>query len=273
EIKLLHEPLRSAIYTHRIWKLPFLRGLVVLIEQLHLGTKSLLWSATASTTSTLSEGEEEVSSGRLEVAIGVGVGVLFSVGLFIGLPLLGASLAVRNSGGIAFVLVEGLIRVVLVLAYLALIGLLSDVYRVFQYHGAEHKTINAFEAEWELTPASAARASTLHPRCGTGFLIVVLVVSLLLFAVVAGLHPNWPELVISRLAGIPVIAAVSYEWIRLLASAPRNWAVRALLWPILQTQRLTTRQPDERMLEVAITSFKAVLERDRELVDAPAPLV
>jgi uncharacterized protein YqhQ len=251
-IRVQAQPLRSAIYVHPLWRRPFLRGLALLAEQLHLGMRSLIWSAA------LNAGEQEIEIGKKEIAGAIALGLLFSVLLFIGLPLLGAGFAVHRAGSFGFVLVEGLIRVALVLAYLGLVGLIRDVRRVFQYHGAEHKTINALERGWPLEPASVRRASTLHPRCGTGFLIVVLVVSVLVFGLVAAVHPNWPLTIASRIVGIPVIAAVSYEWIRLLARFPTNPFVRVLLLPVLYTQKLTTREPDDPMLEVAIAALDAV---------------
>jgi uncharacterized protein YqhQ len=253
-IRVQKGPLESAIYVHPFWKLPFVRGLALLAEQLHLGMKSLIWSAA------VNAGEQDVEIGTKEIALAMGVGVGFSLLLFIGLPLLGAGFAVHRSNSFWFVVVEGLIRVALVLVYLALVGLVKDVRRVFQYHGAEHKTINALERGWALEPASVRKASTLHPRCGTGFLLVVLVVSVLIFSLVAIAHPNWFWLVVSRVVGVPVVAGLSYEWIRLLARHQDNPLVRILLLPVLYTQKLTTREPDDSMLEVAIAALQAARE-------------
>jgi uncharacterized protein YqhQ len=259
-VKVRSEPLRSAIYVSRLWRAPFLRGLAMLGEQLHLGMKSLIWSAS------VNAGEQDVEIGKKEIAVSVGIGVAISVVLFIGLPLLGAGFAVHRAGSFGFVVVEGLIRVGIVLAYLLLVGLMKDVRRIFQYHGAEHKTINALERGWPLEPASVRPASTLHPRCGTGFLIVVLVVSVLVFSLVAAAQPDWFWLVVSRIVGIPVIASLSYEWIRLLARFPGNPIVRVLLVPVLYTQKLTTREPDDGMLEVAIAALQAARAADVEPV-------
>jgi uncharacterized protein YqhQ len=257
-IRVERGELRGHLYTHPVWRLPFLRGLAVLAEQLHLGMRCLVWSAA------VNAGEQDIHIGKREVAISLAVGILFSVLLFIGLPLLGAGVAVQRSNSFWFVVVEGLIRIFLVLGYLSLIGMLRDVRRVFQYHGAEHKTINALEQGWDLEPASVRRASTLHPRCGTGFLLVVLVVSVLVFSLVAIAHPNWVGLIGSRIVGIPVIAAVSYEWIRFLAGRARTRVGGALLVPVLLTQRFTTREPDDSMLEVAIAALRGAMQ-------APAP--
>ncbi|HEX4213546.1 MAG TPA: DUF1385 domain-containing protein [Candidatus Dormibacteraeota bacterium] len=264
EIRVQRGELRGSLYRHRFWRLPFVRGLAMLGEQLHLGMRSLLWSAGVAA-------GEEIEIGPKEIAISLVIGIGFSALLFIGLPLLGAGLADHRAGSFGFVVVESLIRVALVLGYLLLMGTIRDVRRVLQYHGAEHKTINALESGWALEPATVKRASALHPRCGTGFLLVVLVVSLVVFSLVALAHPDWVFLIASRLIGIPVIAGVSYEAIRLLARHRSNPVARVLLLPVLYTQKLTTREPDEGMLEVAIAALEAVMEADREPSPVPAP--
>jgi uncharacterized protein YqhQ len=260
EIRVQRGELRSALYTSRLWKLPFLRGLALLAEQLHLGMKSLMWSAG------VNAGDQDIEIGRREIVASMAVALTFTMVLFIGLPLLGAGIAVRRSGSFWFVVVEGLIRVGLVLGYLWLIAMLKDVRRVFQYHGAEHKTINAFESGWRLDVPSVRRASTLHPRCGTGFLLVVVVVSVLVFSLVAIFHPNWFWLVVSRLLGVPLIAGASYEVIRLMARHRESPVVRVLLLPVLYTQKFTTREPDDEMLEVAMVAFKAAREGEEARV-------
>src|SRR5258706_530446 len=185
-------------------------------------------------------------------------------------PTLRAGVTVRHSGSFQFVLVEGVIRVGLVLGYLAAIALLPDVRRVFQYHGAEHKAINAFESGWALDVPSVRRASTLHPRCGTGFLIVVMVVSVIVFSVVAIFHPNWFWLIASRVLAIPIIAGAGFEAIRFMARHRRNPVVRVLLLPVLGTQKFTTREPSDDMLEVAITAFNSAREGEEETAGAAA---
>jgi uncharacterized protein YqhQ len=251
EIRVERGALSGALYTHPLWKLPFIRGLALLAEQLHLGTRSLSWSAQ------VNAGAQDIQIGRREVAISLAVAVALSVGLFFGLPLLGASLAVHRANSLFFVLVEGVIRVGLVLAYLSLISFVPDVRRVFQYHGAEHKTINALEAGWPLEVPAVRRASVMHPRCGTGFLLVVLVASILVFSLVAVFNPNWFWLVASRLLGIPVIAGAGFEAIRFMARHRNHPVVRILLLPVLYTQRFTTREPSDDMLEVSIAALNA----------------
>jgi uncharacterized protein YqhQ len=266
EIRVDRGALTAPIYTHRVWKLPFIRGLALLAEQIHLGTRSLSWSAQ------VNAGAQDIQIGGREVAISLAIAAVGSVLLFFGLPLLGASLTVHRSNSVWFVLVEGLIRVGLVLGYLSLIALLPDVRRVFQYHGAEHKTINAYEAGWRLDAPGVRPASVLHPRCGTGFLLVVLVVSVLIFSVVAIFGPNWFWLIVSRVLGIPVIAGVAFESIRFMARHRANPVVRVLLLPVLYTQRLTTREPDDGMLEVAIVALNAAREGEQDAAaTAPAP--
>lgn len=256
--------LKAPIYTNPVWKLPFVRGLALIGEQLHLGMKSLIWSAN------INAGSHDVQIGKREITGSVAMAGIFALGIFIGLPLLLASVAVRHNGSFLFVLVEGLIRVGLVLGYLALIALLPDVRRVFQYHGAEHKTINAFESGWTLDVPSVRRASTLHPRCGTGFLLVVLVVSVIVFSVVALFHPNLFWLVASRVLAIPLIAGAGFELIRFMARHRYNPVVRVALLPVLGTQKFTTREPSDDMLEVAITAFNSAREGEEATAGAAA---
>ena len=264
EIVVDRGELKAAIYVNPLWKLPFVRGLALIGEQLHLGMKSLIWSAN------MNAGANDVKIGKREITGSVAIAGVFALTIFIGLPLLLAGLAVNRSGSFWFVVVEGIVRVVLVLGYLSLIALLPDVKRVFQYHGAEHKTINAFEAGWPLEVAAVRRASLLHPRCGTGFLLVVLVVSVVVFSAVAVFHPNWFWLIASRVLLIPVIAGAGFEAIRFMARNRGNPIVRVLLLPVLGTQKFTTREPTDDMLEVAITAFNAAREGEEDTAGAAA---
>ena len=264
EIVVQRGELKAPIYTNPIWKLPFVRGLALIGEQLHLGMKSLIWSAN------MNASGHDIQIGKKEITGSVATAAVFALVLFIGLPLLLAGLAVHRSGSFAFVVVEGLIRVGLVLGYLAAISLLPDVRRVFQYHGAEHKTINAFESGWPLDVPNVRRASTLHPRCGTGFLLVVLVVSVVVFSIVALFHPNLFWLVASRIIAIPLIAGVGFELIRFMARHRYNPVVKIALLPVLGTQKFTTRQPSDDMLQVAITAFNAAREGEEETAGAAA---
>jgi uncharacterized protein YqhQ len=218
----------------------------------------------------MNAGGKDIVIGKKEISGSVAVAGVFALTIFIGLPLLLAGVAVHRSGSFLFVLVEGVIRVGLVLGYLAAIALLPDVRRVFQYHGAEHKTINAFESGWSLDVPSVRRASTLHPRCGTGFLIVVMVVSVVVFSIVAIFHPNWFWLIASRVLAIPIIAGAGFEAIRFMAVHRRHTVIRVLLLPVLGTQKFTTREPSDDMLEVAITAFNSAREGEEETAGAAA---
>jgi uncharacterized protein YqhQ len=247
-----------------MWKLPILRGLALIGEQLHLGMKTLIWSAN------INAGGNEITIGKREIAGSMIFAGIFGLGLFFLLPLALAGLAVHQSSNFLFVVVEGVIRVGLVLGYLSAIALLPDVRRVFQYHGAEHKTINAFESGWPLDVASVRRASLLHPRCGTGFLLVVLVISVVVFSVVAVFHPNVFWLVASRVIAIPLIAGIGFELIRFMARNRYNPVVRVMLLPVLGTQKFTTREPTDDMLEVAIVAFNSARQGEEETAGAAA---
>ena len=264
EIVVDRGELKAAIYVHPFWKRPFVRGLALIGEQLHLGMKALMWSANTNA------GSQGVQIGKKEIRTSVAVAGVFALLLFIGLPLLLAGLAVHRSSNFTFVVVEGLIRVGLVLGYLSVIALIPDVRRVFQYHGAEHKTINAYESGWPLEVASVRRASLLHPRCGTGFLLVVLVVSVVVFSVVALFHPNWFWLIMSRVLAIPLIAGAGFELIRFMARHRTNGVVKVLLLPVLGTQKFTTREPSDDMLEVAIVAFNSAREGEEDTAGAAA---
>src|ERR1700694_4150895 len=264
EIVVDRGELKASIAVNPIWKLPFIRGLALIGEQLHLGMKSLIWSAN------MNAGGKDIVIGKREITGSVAVAGVFAAAIFIALPLLLAGVAVHRSDNFLFVVGGGLVRVGLVLGYPAAIALLPDVRRVFQYHGAEHKTINAFESGWPLDVPSVRRASLLHPRCGTGFLLVVLVVSVVVFSGVALLHPNWFWLVVSRLAAIPLIAGAGCELIRLMARNRYNPVVRVLLLPVLGTQKFTTREPTDDMLEVAIVAFNSARQGEEETAGAAA---
>lgn len=252
-IEVHHEPLTSRIYTSRWSKLPFVRGLALLWDALGLGIRSLLFSADVAI-----EDEEDVEFSGAVAWGTVAIALLLGVGLFFILPLLIVGFLDRwIVSDLASNLVEGVIRLAIFLAYLIFVGQMEDIQRVFAYHGAEHKTINAYEHDAELTPSSVAHYSTLHPRCGTGFLLVVMVVSILVFSLLG--RPSLIPRIISRIVLIPVIAGISYEIIRAGAAHYSNRLIRTVLYPSLALQRLTTNQPAPDMLEVAIVALKHVL--------------
>jgi uncharacterized protein YqhQ len=253
-ITVLSERLRSRVYTGRPWSLPLFRGAASLWEMLALGMRALQWSANVQ----LGE-DAELSPGAMRVTIGVSL--VFGLGLFIGLPLLASSLIHRGAPqSVGSVLIEGAARAVILLGYLLLIGMSKSVRRVFEYHGAEHKAINCLELGAAVEVASVRLASRLHPRCGTGFLVVVALVSVVVFTPLGFLY--WPLRVACQIALIPVVAGVAYEAIRGLARIRHTRFGRIALAPVLATQLLTTREPDDSQIEVAITALAAARAGD-----------
>ncbi len=256
DIMVHTEPLTAGIYTKPWGKLPIVRGLGMLWDSLVLGTRALMFSADTAL------GEEDVSFSGPVVWGTVIVSLAFSIGLFFLLPSAAAKLLDRYiHSAILSSLVEGLIRIGLFIGYLALIGRWGDIQRVFAYHGAEHKTINAYEGGVPLEPAAVDQYSTCHTRCGTSFLLIVLVLSILLFAPFR--FPQWHWRLLSRLILIPVVAGISYEFIKYAARHQSNRLIRWIIAPGLSLQKLTTRPPDTKMLEVAIAALQAVLNSEQ----------
>jgi uncharacterized protein YqhQ len=257
ELLVKAEPLRMAIYTHPLWKLPFLRGLAGLWEMLHLGMKCLIFSANVQAAG------EDIQITPKQISATVAASVVIGIGFFLGLPLLLAGLIHRgHSNAVQFNLIEGFIRLGLLFAYLFLIAQIPDIRRVFQYHGAEHKTINAYEADLPLDVEHVQSQSTLHPRCGTGFLLAVMLFSVFVFSLLG--KPSIVGLVGSRLLLIPVIASLAYEFIRFAGRHRNHPIVKVVLVPFLLTQKLTTRQPDDRQVEVALAAFAAARREETE---------
>jgi uncharacterized protein YqhQ len=266
EIVIQSEPLDQRIYGGRVAKLPFLRGLTLLWDALGLGIRSLMFSANVAMQEEQAEqattGKEEQS--ELPTGLIVAFSLSLSILLFFVLPAFLSSQIERWFGLAASPvtgnLIEGLIRLGLLIGYIWAIGRMEDVKRLFGYHGAEHKTINAYEAGVELTPESVARFPLEHPRCGTAFLLTVVVVSILIYSL---FPPMGLALrILSRLLLLPVIAGIAYEFIRFTAAHQDNKVIRFITQPNLALQRLTTREPDLDMLAVAITAFKQVLESE-----------
>ena len=253
ELAIDVQPL-ATIYIGRMRKAPLIRGIIILIESLVLGIKSLLYSSNVS----LEEEEEEIS-GWLVWAM-VTVALVFAVALFFMAPLFLTRLLNINSP-LVFNLIDGFIRLAIFIAYLKLMTLVPDIKRVFAYHGAEHKTVNAYEDGVPLEVEAARKYSTAHMRCGTSFLFVVLIIAILVFAL-TGLPSLW-LMVLSRIILIPVIAALSYEVIYFGANHTKNGLVRAILAPGLWLQAMTTREPDDSQLEVALAALKKVIEVDQ----------
>ncbi len=257
------ERLDSGFHGTRVSRLPFVRGLVVLYETLVVGTRWLVRSAS------LQAAEEGVELGRGAVALMLAITLIAGVGIFFLLPLFIASVtagAVNESGSLLQHLVEGLVRVAVFLLYLVVIAQAPDVRRVFQYHGAEHMTIHALEAGDPLVPEAIRRYPTAHQRCGTEFLVVVIALSIVAFSLVGRQDPI--VMVGSRIVLIPVIAAVGYEILRAGAKYRSNPIVRAIMMPGIWVQMITTRQPTDDMIEVAIVSMEQALVADGEPLPA-----
>ena len=253
-IDLSSRPL-AALYKGRWREVPFIRGVIALIEAVVLGTGALMYSAQVSTETE----QEKITPGMIWGSVALGVAL--AVALFFILPLLAARLLDPFVSS-AFVsnLIEGVIRIVFFIIYLLLIGRMHDIREVFAYHGAEHMSVNAYEAGVPLETGPVRRYSTAHTRCGTSFLLVVLVLSILVFALLG--RPDIWISIMSRILLIPVIAGISYELIKFEAAYSHNRFVHWLLLPGLWLQALTTRQPDDSQLEVAIAAMKKALETD-----------
>jgi len=270
------EPLKEKT----IWrKLPVIRGVFIFADALVTGTKTLLYSAEVLENS---EGGQEYEADKLTIWMenrfgakkafsmmlyfSVFLAVLFTVGFFIILPTWAVNIfGLLTQNEIVLNLSEGVLRIIMFVLYVAIISRMKDIRTVFQFHGAEHNCIHCFENGLELTPENCSRFETLHPRCGTSFLMFVMVISLLLFSLL-----GWPNLffrITSRLLLIPVIAGLSYELLRWAGSGD-SLAVKILSLPGLALQKLTTKKPDEKQLEVAIAAMKAVLNKEgpREFV-------
>jgi uncharacterized protein YqhQ len=256
EIYRYREPLRSPLVRSRVARFPFVRGVVVLWESLSYGIRMLMKSADVQL-----EHEEQLGKGGNTLIMGVAlVGALL---LFIGVPYLATSLAraaIENS--VVLNVTEGLIRLALLIGYLIAISFLPDVRRVFAYHGAEHMTIHAFEHGDPLTPARIEPYPTAHPRCGTAFLLLVVVISIVIFAFLPRVN-LFVDLMV-RLALVIPVASISYEALRLGAAHERSPVMRLLVAPGLLLQRVTTRRPDVRMIEVAVASLEEAIAGDRE---------
>jgi uncharacterized protein YqhQ len=260
---LIHsEPLDLRIYAGWLSKVPFVRALTSLWDVLVLGIRTLMYSAEVAL------GEEEgvefrgpVAWGTVALSFGLGIGIFFVAPLL----LVGLVDPHIESSFLSNVL-EGLVRLALFVAYVWAIGLLPDIRRVFSYHGAEHKTINAYNDGADLTPDQVARYSTAHYRCGTAFLLSVMVISILVFALLG--RPPMVLRILSRIVLLPVVAGMAYEYIKFTNRYRHHPIIRAIAAPNLALQRLTTREPESAMLEVSIAALKRVLETEGALAAA-----
>jgi len=266
EVVLHEEPLKAKIYTSRWGQWPFVRGLALLWDALGLGMRALLWSAEVSAQE---EGQEKIEFSGPVAWTTIASSLAFAIGIFFLLPTIASRFlaATVNDNPLVDAFFEGAIRLLLFILYLWAIGRIPEIARVFGYHGAEHKTINAYEAGAPLTVAEVQKFSVQHTRCGTSFLLYVLVISIILFAPLtfAGVTPVWLALLlrfVTRLLLVPLVAAIAYEIIRFSAAHDQNPFMRALITPGLLLQKLTTRAPDDQMVECAIRALEPVLAAD-----------
>jgi uncharacterized protein YqhQ len=262
DIEEVHQSINSVMTRHRLFRLPVIRGVIALGESLAIGFRALAISANYAAQEEGEDGEvkTELSRGHLVFAFVIAIG--FAIALFKVTPALITNwLPIETTGW--FVIVEGLIRVSIFIAYICVISLLPDLRRVFQYHGAEHKAINAYEAGEELEPERVQGFSLIHPRCGTAFLLWVMVIAIFVFAFLG--RPVWYWLIASRILLLPVIAGIAYELIRFAGKHSGNRVLMTLLAPGLWLQRLTTREPTLDQIEVSIRALREVLRLEGRL--------
>ena len=261
-VEVTSEPVVSWAKSHRVLRLPVVRGVVALVESLKLGFRAMRIAANSQITD-----EDEIEEiGGLAWTLTVIGALVLAIGLFFVIPVAATSL-IKDAldSAVLFWIVEGVLRVAILVGYIVAISRIGQVDRLFKFHGAEHKTISCFEAGDELTPERAALYSRHHPRCGTSFLLLLVVLAVFVFAPL-GL-PEWYWLVASRVLGIPLVAGLAYELIKWAGRHRERAWVRAIMWPGLMLQSLTTREPEREHLEVAIASLEAVLA-----VENPAEL-
>ena len=262
EIAQVVKHIASPMARNRLFRLPVIRGVIALGESLAIGFRALAISANYAAQEENDDGEvtTEITRGQIIFSFTIAIG--FALMLFkVGPALITNWLPIDTTG--TFVIVEGIVRVTIFILYLALVSLLPDLKRVFQYHAAEHKAINALEADEELTPENVQRHSLIHPRCGTAFLLWVLVIGIFVFAFVG--QPPWYWLIASRILLLPVIAGIAYELIRFAGKHSDNRILMTLLAPGLWLQRLTTREPSLDQIEVSISALQEVLRAEGRL--------
>jgi uncharacterized protein YqhQ len=262
EIATVERDIQSVMLRHRFFRLPIVRGVIALGESLAIGFRALAISANYAAQEEGDDEEVSTEIGRGALIFAFAVAIGFALVLFKVTPALITSWLPIDDTGL-FVVIEGLIRVSIFILYLVLISFLPDLKRVFQYHAAEHKAINAYEAGEDLTPETVQRFSLIHPRCGTAFLLWVMVIAIFVFAFFG--QPDWYWLILSRIALLPVIAGIAYELIRFAGKHTDNRFLMTLLAPGLWLQRLTTREPSLDQLEVSIRALKDVLRREGRL--------
>lgn len=237
-------------FLNRLKKIIFIRGIIVLVETLYVGTKALIYSANEAG----NEKEEKIN--KKEVFLSLFLSVIFALGFFVFLPLYLTKLIV--SSGILFNIIDGFIRIFIFVLYIIIISFMKDIKRVFQYHGAEHMAVHCYENKDKLNIENCRKYSTVHPRCGTNFLFIVLILSILIFSLITS--RSFLIKIFSRIVLIPVIASVSYEFLKLGAKFKNNLFLKILTKPGLLLQKITTRNPEKDQIEVAISALKLVVE-------------
>ncbi len=259
EIEIKDDKLKLLSETNKFAKLPVIRGVIMLLSALVLGIKALNFSANVAY-----DEDEEMSDWAVYATMAIAFAI--AIAFFFILPLFLTKL-MNFKSYVMFNIVDGIIRIFFFLAYVYLISFMKDIRRIFEYHGAEHKVIYNYEENEELSVESAKKYSTLHPRCGTSFLIIVLVISILLFSLVPKASPFYVK-VLSRIFFIPLIAGISYEMLKLSAKHQNNFLVKLFILPGLWLQKVTTKEPDEKQIEVALEALKTVLTLEKGDVNA-----
>lgn len=250
-VRVKKETIKSVSDRHKWLKWPFFRGIINTYEMLSIGMAALTYSAEQQA----AKKEEKIT--KKEAVITIAVAVFLALLLFVALPLLLTKLLIK-SHGILFNITDGIIRVIIFVLYIYIVSRMKDIRRVFQYHGAEHKAVNCYENKRELTPENCRGYSTLHPRCGTSFLLFMMVISIIIFSLIT--HQSFFVKLFWRLLLLPVIIGISYELLKLSSRFQNNRIVSIAVFPGLLLQRITTRNPTKKQLEVAIAALKGVLK-------------
>jgi len=237
-------------------KIIFLRGILVLIETLYIGTKSLIYSANEASEEQSTDGKKNEKISSKEIIFSILLSLIFGIGFFVLLPLYLTKLIVSN--GILFNVVDGLLRVFIFVLYVIIISFMKDIKRVFQYHGAEHMAVHCYEHKEKLTVDNCKKYSTIHVRCGTNFLFIVLILSIVVFSFIT--NKEWYIKLISRLVLIPVISSLAYEFLKLSSKFENFFLIKLLTKPGLLLQKITTKKPDDKQIEVAISALNLVVK-------------
>ena len=252
-------PIKSIIKKYPIDKVPLIRGIIALIENLVLGFKSLVYSADKMS---ISEGREEVKISGFQMTISIILAVALAFGLFFTLPtFLGKFIYQSVPNIFLYNLIEGLIRLTILISYIIFTSFLKDIRTLYEYHGAEHKTVHAYEAGDELVASKVAKYSTLHMRCGTAFLMIVVMSSIIVFSLLG--RQSLIQRIIYRIILVPPIVGISYEFIRLAGKFPESLILKIVSFPGLLLQRITTRIPSKEQLEVAIVALEEILKKEK----------